>query len=135
VVEYEALTLSHGMLMSKYYETIQEIQMISNFTSFQPTVNDEQENFQSIDFLEDFSYPYSVRKTVKSEEFAHVSSNSSSKVVKTHKIYLKNTVVCLEEDWRKPLKFVYESGMNLYNWYNGITEKKIYECDEPINKL
>ena len=65
------------------------------------------------------------------------AENDTSKELKTHKIYLQNSVVCLEEDWKKPFKFMKESSEQLKKIVLNEDRKEEYECEdpEPILKL
>ena len=63
------------------------------------------------------------------------AENDTSKELKTHKIYFQNSVVCLEEDWKRPFKFMIEASKELRRIVLKEGEKEKYECDEPILKL
>ena len=107
--------------------------MISNSTILHPAVYYEQENFQSVHFLENFAYPYFDRREVLTPDQAIVAENDTKKWVSVHQLYIQNSVVCLEEPWSKFFGFVKESREELANKLNN--EKDLYECDEPILKL
>jgi hypothetical protein len=50
-------------------------------------------------------------------------------------MYLQNSVVCLEDDWKKMFKFVSDSSEKINEWVKGIEKNEKYECDDPILKL
>ena len=130
---YETLLTKFEHLYFFYHETIEEIQQVANTTSFQLALYNEMETFQSVHILKDFMYPYELIKSVKPKDFAMVAENDTSKELKTHKIYLLNSNVCLEDDWKRPQKIVEDSIEDMVKLYNSETDE--YQCDEPTLKL
>jgi hypothetical protein len=58
---------------------------------------------------ENFSYPFQLERIATTESLAMVAENDTSKELKTHKIFFRNSNVCLENDWWKPQKAVTDS--------------------------
>lgn len=83
-----------------------EIREIGKNTGFQAVIYDENENFQSAEILDNFNYPYSSRKQVKPEYYPQANINDTKTEVARHKIYLQNSVVCLQADWWKAFSFI-----------------------------
>ena len=95
-----------GMLYDSFTSLTDNLRSISRTTGFQAVIYDEQENFQSFEILENFNYPYNNRKQVRDEYYAILPTNDTVKPIQTHKIYMQNSVVCLQKDWWKAFSFV-----------------------------
>lgn len=137
VVKFEKLKNQYEHLNKFYKEVVDEIQEVANQTQIQPVMYFEQENFQSIKILgkENFSYPFVDRKLVKSAVKAVVAENDTTKELTNHDIYLLNQVVCLEDEWNKPFKFIGDAIQVIERFMNKSKSDDLYECDEPIMKL
>ena len=92
--------------------------------------------------MENFNYPFSNRKLVRDEYYAQLPTNGTTKYVHTHKIFLQNSVVCLQSNWWKIFGFV-NSGVssivkiikkNLKLEEEGEPSVK-YQCGNPFLKL
>ena len=110
---------------------------MSNQTLIKPIIYFEEENFQSVKNLkENFSYPFFDGREVKSPAKAIAAENDTARDHRTYNFYLLNSVVCLEDEWYRPFKFIGESINKIKNLINKKkSEDDLYECDEPIFKL
>lgn len=141
--ETESVEKTFSMLFESFTMLTDQLKAISKTTGFQAVIYDEQENFQSFEILENFNYPFSNRKQVRDEYYAMMPKNHTSKAIQTHKLYLQNSVVCLQSNWWKVFGFV-EQGVTFIvnivkkNAFGEDDNKKPsvkYECGNPFVKL
>ena len=65
---------------------------------------------------------------------AIAAENDTIKEVRTHDIFLLNSVVCLEDDWKKPFEFIEDIIKDIKRFIYK-QEDDLYECDDPKLKL
>ena len=125
-------------MYDSYSTLADQLREISKKTSLQAVVYNENENFQSASVLENFNYPYAKRKQVKDEYFAEIFAGGMSKKVDTHKLYFRNSVVCLQDSWMDIFGFTKDVKQFILlklGLMKPDPNEINYQCDEPFVKL
>ena len=68
---------------------------------------------------------------MKDEYFAQIYTNSTTKQVENHKIYLQKSVVCLQKHWSKAFSFVSQSFKEFFQY---LMSKVSNKTDDKLAK-
>ena len=69
---------------------------------------------------------------MKDEYYPTVPINDTVKSIESHKLFMENQIVCLQEDWWKAFDFIAEV---LGVFFNKEDSGVKYECDNPFVKI